>query len=215
LQLRKKENMSDQNPAPTPTPTETPPAAPLIDESEFTRARQEAADAKAKALALQKEIDDMKVNTHKNNKNWQEVARINEEKAKEYETKYSGLKESLIQEKKVSALIVEAQKHGINPQSIPDLELLDFPEISVETTSNGRVLVSGADRAVSKLKQIRPHWFTQTIPAVNPSSPELNRPSGGLITLEQVNAAQEKWAKTKSDADKKSYFDIIQKFKSQ
>ena len=189
--------------------------APIHDDGEITRVRQEAKEAKDRAAALQKQIDDLKINTHKNAQNWQEVARINEEKAKDYEQKYSGLRESLINEKKVSALIVEAQKHGINPQSIPDLELLDFPEISVETTSNGRVLISGADKAVGKLRQIRPHWFNAGTPAVNPSSPELGRPTGGLVTLEQVNAAQAQWLKTKSDSDKQNYFELIQKFKAQ
>lgn len=198
---------------PTETPTETAPK--VVSEEAYERVKADMLKYKKEREDFQKQVDALKVNGHKEKEDWKSVAQIHEDKAKDLETKYNGLKESLVRDRKVAKLTEEALKQGINPASLPDLELLDFEEMSVETTSTGKILVSGQDRAIAKLKQLRPHWFTKTVPGVNPTTPESVRPNNGIVTLAEINAAEAQYKKTKSDADKRAYFDIIQKYKNQ
>jgi hypothetical protein len=209
--------MSQEITTPTETPTETPQPteAPQVVAAEaYERVKADMLKYKKEREELAKMVDTLKVNTHKEKEDWKSVAQIHEEKARDLEQKYSGLKDSLVRDRKVAKLTEEALKHGINPASLPDLELLDFDEMSVETTSTGKILVSGQDRAIAKLKVLRPHWFTKTVPGVNPTTPETGRPNG-LVTLADVNLAEAQYRKTKSEADKKAYYDVIQKYKTQ
>jgi len=204
----------DANNPPAPNDNNNPPAPPAPDDGN-DRIKKDMLKYKQERDALLQQMEDMKLKGHKEKEDWKTVAEHHEQKAKEYETKFSGLQNALINEKKFAALTMEAQKHGINPASLPDLELLDFPEISVETTSTGKILVSGQDRAIAKLKTLRPHWFSNAVPSVNPSTPNLGRPHTGAVTMADLNAAEAQYRKTKSDSDKKAYFEIIQKYKSQ
>lgn len=210
--------MSQENNAPivdannTPLPNDPP--APPIDEGN-DRIKKDMLKYKQERDQLLQQMEEFKLKGHKEKEDWKTVAEHHEQKAKEYETKFSGLQSALINEKKFAALTIEAQKHGINPASLPDLELLDFPEISVETTSTGKILVSGQDRAIAKLKTLRPHWFSTNVPSVNPSTPNVGRPNSGAVTIADLNVAEAQYRKTKSESDKKAYFELIQKYKSQ
>lgn len=198
------------NPNPEP-PVVTPPTDDGIPErmkKDLTRAKQERDE-------LQRQLDEQKLASHKAKEDWKAVAAHHEEKAKDLETKYTGLKTSLLSEKKLTALTIEAQKRGINPAAIPDLDLLDMEEITVEATSTGKILVSGADKAVDSLMRIRPHWFSKSVPGINTATPEANRPSNGTVTVAELNAAGAQYNKSKSESDRKAYYDIIQKYKSQ
>lgn len=179
------------------------------------RIKKDMLKYKDEAAQLRKQIDDLKLNGHKEKEDWKTVAEHHEQKSKEYQQKFEGLKDGLVHEKKISALIIEAQKQGITPASLPDLELLDFDEVSVETTSTGKILVSGQDRAIAKLKTLRPHWFSTSVPNVNPSTPNVGTPNSGIVTMADLNAAEAQYKKTKTEADKKNYYEIIQKYKTQ
>lgn len=187
----------------------------VVSRDAYENVKKDMLKFKQQTAEFQKRLDDMKINGHKEKEDWKSVASLHEEKAKDLETKYNGLKDSLVREKKIGALTIEAQKHGINPASISDLELLDFEEISVETTSTGKILVSGQDRAIQRLKTLRPHWFTANVPSVNTHTPTANKPLTGIVTMEDLNRAQAQYSKTKSDSDLQIYKDIIFKYKSQ
>lgn len=195
--------------------SQNPPPAPPAEDMVSDRIKKDMLKYKQERDALQAQIDDLKLKSHKEKDDWKTVAEHHEQKAKDYETKFSGLQSALMTEKKIAALTIEAQKHGINPASLPDLELLDFDELSVETTSTGKILVSGADRAVAKLKTLRPHWFSQSVPSVNPATPNVSAPRSGLVTVADLNAAADKYQKSKSESDKVAYFDLIKKYKAQ
>lgn len=179
------------------------------------RIKKDMLKYKDEANQLRLQVEDMKLKGHKEKEDWKTVAEHHEQKSKEYEQKFNGLKDGLVNEKKLSALIIEAQRQGITPASLPDLELLDFDEVSVETTSTGKILVSGQDRAIAKLKTLRPHWFSANIPGINPSTPNVSTPNSGIVTMADLNAAEAQYNKTKSEADKKNYYETIQKYKTQ
>lgn len=205
--------MSQENPITENDPNNPNPAP--QDDGASDRIKKDMLKYKQERDALIAENESLKLKTHKEKEDWKTVAEVHEAKAKDYEQKFTGLQSALINKEKISALNIEAQKQGINPTSIPDLELLDFPDVHVETTSNGKILVSGAQVAIAKLKTLRPHWFTTQVPSVNPSTPNVRTASNGNITLADINAAETQYKKTKSDSDKKAYYEIIQKYKSQ
>lgn len=200
------QNPIDQNLNPNPQPTgdEVP-----------DRIKRDMLKYKEERDRLAQQVEEMKLKGHKEKEDWKTVAEHHEQKAKEYEQKFSGLQSALVNEKKVAALSAEAVKQGINPASLPDLELLDFDEVSVETTSTGKILVTGQDRAIAKLKTLRPHWFSSQVPSVNPSTPNVGVPNSGIVTVADLNAAEAQYKKTKSESDKKAYYEMIQKYKSQ
>ena len=206
---------ANQNPLPNTNPQPPVEPTPPQDAGDQDRYKKDMLRYKAELQAANQKIEDMKLRGHKEKEDWKTVAEHHEQKAKEYETKFTGLQSALIQEKKVAALTIEAQKQGLNPASLSDLELLDFDEITVETTSTGKILVSGQDRAIAKLKTLRPHWFSTNVPSVNPSTPNVGTPNSNTVTVAQLNAAEAQYRKTKSEADKKAYFELIQKYKSQ
>lgn len=187
----------------------------VVPKTLYEKTRQDMLDFKNQVKELKATVDAMKVNTHKEKEDWKTVAELHEKTAKDLEQKYSGLKQSLIDEKKMAALTVEAQKQGINPASIPDLNMIDFDELIVETTSTGKILVSGQDKAIARLKTQRPHWFSKSVPNVNTNTPETGKPKSGTVTVADLNAAEAQYRKTKSEADKKAYSDLIQKYKTQ
>lgn len=192
---------------------QVPPTTPIDDGGD--RIKRDMLKYKDENAQLKASLEDMKLRGHKEKEDWKTVAEHHEIKSKEYETKYNGLKEGLVREKKISALIIEAQKQGITPASLPDLELLDFDEVQVETTSTGKILVSGQDRAIAKLKTMRPHWFSTSVPSVNSTTPNVGVPNSNVVTVADLNAAEAQYKKTKSEADKKNYYEIIQRYKAQ
>lgn len=198
-------------PAPTVPDTELPPPP---DEGD-ARIKKDMLKYKDEASSLKKQIEDMKMKGHKEKEDWKAVSEHHEQKAKEYEQKYSGLKEGLIREKKISALMIEAQKQGMMAASLPDLELLDFDDVIVETTSTGKILVTGQDRSIAKLKTLRPHWFTTSVPSVNITTPKVGPANSDIVTMADLNTAESQYKKTRSESDKKNYYEIIQKYKSQ
>lgn len=207
-------NPAPQDPNVDPNASVNPNPVPPNDDV-ADRIKKDMLKYKDEAAQLRAQVEDMKLRGHKEKEDWKTVAEHHEQKAKEYEQKFNGLKDGLINEKKISALVIEAQKQGINPASLPDLELLDFEEVSVETTSTGKILVTGQDRAIAKLKTLRPHWFSNSVPSVNPSTPNVRTPSSDVVTVADLNNAEANWKKTKSESDKKIYFELIQKYKSQ
>lgn len=207
--------MSDNQVTDTVTEEVVVPSPEVVSKEAYDKVKDDMHKYKAELAEMRKHIDDMKVQGHKAKEDWKSVAELHEAKAKDLETRYTGLKESLVKEKKLHALVTEAQKQGINPASLPDLELLDFDEMSIETTSTGKILTSGQDKAIARLKTLRPHWFNKTTPSINPATPELGRPSGSVVTVADLNTAEANYKKTRSESDKIAYFELIQKYKAQ
>jgi hypothetical protein len=124
-----------ETPAKVETPVETPAAAPS-DEAKWKKIAKENEE---RAQALEKQLADQKLAKLKESQNWQEIAKLKEEEANAAKSETNSLKQAVINDKKTSALKTAAVKAGINPQSLDDLDLLDFDEISVETTSQGKL----------------------------------------------------------------------------
>ena len=198
--------LQPQNPAPT-----------SVSEADLLRVKQEADASKARVEALEAELEKQKVNTFKEKEDWKSIAQLNEERAINAETKVKSILNGLVAKEKFNALLVEAQRQGMNPASYSDLELLDFPELVVETTNAGKILVSNAQAAISKLKSMRPHWFTNNVPPINPTVPTDGRPQvpSGSVTIKDIEEAEKAYKLSGKHDDAEKLKTLIFKFKNQ
>jgi hypothetical protein len=206
--------MADNNENSTPPAAPVPQTEPIIDE--VAEARKQAALERQKREQLERDLADAKAQGLKSKDDWKGLAELNEIEANNLRAENTRIKGAIVSQEKYKVLAAEAVKLGINPVSIPDLELLDFTEVTTETLANGKVIVSGAAAAIGNLKRLRPNWFTGDVPNVNPMTPQgsSNQPNGN-VSLDMVIAAQEKWSKSKSDSDKAAYEKMIRQYKGQ
>lgn len=201
-------------------PTDVPPVdttGDMVPRAEFDRVKSDMHKYKTERDAEKTRVEDARIAALKEKNDWKSVAEDAERKAKDFETKYNGLSSSLVENAKLSALKGSALKAGMLKEGLDDLEVFDFEEITVETTSRGKILVSGADQAIENLKKRRPHWFGSKASSVNPASPEIQTPaSGGAVTLQDLSRLEAAYLKSPQDnVAKKAYSDAVYLYKKQ
>lgn len=149
--------------------------------------------AKEKADALEV----IRMNGLKEKDDWKKVAQDFEEKYNTERATNANKDKIIVTDKKMTAIKDAALKAGLLESASDDLELVDFKEVTVETTSTGRINVLGVDRAVQSLKAKKPHWFGKATPNVNGNAPGVGSPSGGSkISEADVLKAEDEARKT-------------------
>jgi hypothetical protein len=109
-----------------------------------------------------------------------------------------------------------AQTLGIRKDALNDLDLLDFDEVIVETTSSGNINIIGADSAVKKLKSERPHWFGSKVGRnVNGNTGDVIDDGIKKLTLKDVRTAEEKARKSRSKDDEDAYKKLLFQYRDQ
>lgn len=211
--------MSDSTETTVETTTTEQPQAPqvpdgFVSQEVFERQKKDLFKYKEEAQNHKKALDEQRLARLKETQNWEAVAKEKEQEAEQEKQRRQSLESSIVQHQKFSALRAEALKQNMHPSSLDDLELLDLPEIHVETTSTGKILVTGADRAIAGLKALRPHWFKQTAPSINPQSPETNLVNPNNITLADLEKLEKAYKLNPTLTNKDAYYNAIQKFKT-
>lgn len=203
---------STQPTEPTVTPEQTPEPAPqpdinqkLIDELKKANAKVQEFESKFK----QREIDELT-----KNQQWQQLAELKEKEASDAVSERDRLKTAFVQKEKMSALRDAALQAGLRKESIPDLRLLDFPEIKLESNGEGDFTATGADKAIQRLKALRPHWFQNAVPNVNSTSPVATG-DGASITYETVKKLQDDYSKNPNSANAEKLKGALLQFKKQ
>lgn len=200
------------HPADPATPA-APPTEPMSpSELEVLKAQLRAAQKKAKDF--EKMLEAEKIAKLTNEKNWEEIARLQQQRADEAEGKLTVFSQALVSEKKMAAIKEAAIRAKVKPQMLDIIERLDYDDVIVETTSTGRVQVLGADKAIERVKMKWPDMFGTTPVSVSATSPETLPPTG-QVSYDQLKAAQEKWSKSRSKADEEHYKGLLIKFKAQ
>ncbi len=173
----------------------------ILDEANALKAKLKDIENKQK----QKEIEELT----KNNE-WQKIADMNDQKAKEYEDRYNTLKTALINDKRLSAIKEAALQSGILKEALEDLRAIDLPEVQIETGASG-VTVTGTDRAIQRLKATKPHWFSKSVPNINANTPSVTNGSSA-ITWDDLKKAE---ADAKKTGKYDNYKELVLKYKSQ
>ncbi len=185
--------MEDQN----QTPQTEPQAEPQNDPTPEPKPNKLVAELekyKKMAKELESKVKNSEIEKAKKDQEWQRVAEIKEQEAREAQEKLDKFKNGFITDKKLTSIREEALRAGLRKESIDDLSLIDFPEISLDPTDEGNFMVSGADKAVQRLKAIRPHWFSNPTPTVNTNTPSVNGAS--KISIEDLKTAELEAKKT-------------------
>lgn len=122
----------------------------------------------------------------KEKQEWQKVAEIKEKEAMEAREQKEKLTKAVVTDKKMSAIREAAMKAGILDSALDDIELLNWNDVEVETTSSGRINVLGAEDGVKRLKTLKPHWFGKSTSKVNSKIPDVNQKSD-VVTVEKLS----------------------------
>lgn len=165
----------------------------------LARAKQLEEKEKTAREALKgKELEQMRAN-----EKWQEIAEIKTREAEEAEKRYKSTVKAVQNDRKFSKLREAALAAGMRKEALDDIELYDFPEVQVETTEAGNIVVNGVKAAIDSLKVRRPYLFGNKSGNLNSALPEVK--NGSRINVSQVLAAEKKWRQSQSAEDFREY----------
>lgn len=184
--------------------------ADFVPREELERVMKDMHKFKSSYKELQEQFARQKTDELKKREEWQQVAEMKEKEAHDFRTRYESLQESLVNDRKFNAVREKALAAGIRQEALQDLELLDFDEVAIETTSTGRVNVIGADKAIQRLKTTRPYWFGRKTAGVNTDSPSVQ--GAQKITYEDIMKAEKK---AKESGDYEPYKELVIKYRQQ
>lgn len=161
------------------------PAPEVVPKSEFDRVLADMHKYKGQLREISSASQAEKEKLLREQNNWQELAQLQESKAREAEEKLQQLQSALVNREKYSALKDAAMKAGIRSEALSDLELVGLDKVQVETTSTGRVNVIGVGQTIESLKLSRPHWFGGAKTNVSGSIPSVDG-SQALVTSQEL-----------------------------
>lgn len=129
-----------------------------------------ARESKERADKLQGELDAAKASSEQEKGNYKSLWE-SEKTAREEEKRNSErLKASVVRSERFRAVFPELKKAGLRDDAQNLIDKMDFDEIEVEATSNGRFLCHGTDLVVEKMRKEYPYAFEQKkAPKVNSS----------------------------------------------
>lgn len=217
--LVKGENMSEPiEPQDDPKDKQDPPSDPPKDlpadppkqDPGMAKALADLQKYKAKVQELETAREQDRINKLRESEKWKELAEEYRTKAEEFENKNKTLSQSMIFDKKYSAVKAAALAAGLRKEAISDLELIDLDGVDIETTSTGRVNVLNVEKAVEDIKATRPHWFGRKGSGINSTEPDVV--SGGEIKYDDIVKAEEKAKKT---GDYAPYKSLLMRFQEQ
>lgn len=187
--------------------------AETVSPADYKKLMKELESYRSKADDLQQTLKHQEMQTLKDQERWKELYELEKKEKEEFSNKYSSMTEAIKKDRKMHEIKVAAQSAGIRKEAFEDLELYDFPEVQIETTSLGNVRVVGAREAIENLKLKRPHLFGKSTGSLNSSSPEVVQ--GGKISTAQIIEAQKKYKQSNSAADLKAYQELVNQYKAQ
>jgi len=195
------------------TETAPPPPEKTYSAKDVERIVNELTQYKTKAIELENKFKNQELEQAKASQEWQKVAELHEKTAKEYQDKFERFKSAVVSDKKLSAIREEAIKAGIRKESLADLGILDYPEVKLDTDSEGNFLVEGADKAVQRLKTLRGHWFQSVAPKVHAESPSVTG-AGNQVSWDDLKKLELDYKKNPNSANAENYKKALLAYKA-
>lgn len=183
-----------------------------VSKAEFDKVLAELHKHKKTATTLKDAADADKTTRMKEQNQWKELAEANEKKAADALAESTRIQTSFLSEKKFSALQSKCTALGLRPEAVSDLEMLDLADITIETTSTGKVNVLGADKYAERLKTLKPHWFTDPKTLNVNTNGTRTHDKGGAVTTQDLIAAEKEARKTGNLAP---YHELHKKYQTQ
>ena len=140
---------------------------------------------------------------------WQKLAEMRASERDQAKEELNGLRDSLVMNKKMTALELVANNLGI--RDVNDVERFGLiNDVVVESTSTGKVNVLGAEEAIKKLKADKPYLFKSGGSSLNPADPEVV--SGKSISFSDIEKER---LKAEETGDYTPYKAIMNKYRMQ
>jgi len=193
--------MSEENQT-NPNETQTPPPAPVVSRADFERVSAELKKLSTDKAALEERIKAKDLEEAKKRQDWKSIAEQKEREAQQAIAESKNLRDSYINEKKFTSLKDEAQRLGLRQEAIDDLSMIGLDDVTIESTSTGKINILGAKAAAEKIKLMRPHWFSNpSLPSVNSDLPSVQ--NGSKISYQKLREAEVEAGKTGNYVDYK------------
>lgn len=158
------------------------------------------------AALKQRDMEDLKKKDE-----WQKVAEIREGESNSYKEEIDLLRSAAISERKHAVIKDIAIRLGMKDKTaLEDLFRYDFNDVAIETTSEGRINVLGAETSVKNLKASRPWLFTGKSVNVNSGLPE--EIGSRQVTMKDVFTAEKK---AKESGDYAPYTQVLKQYQQQ
>jgi hypothetical protein len=182
------ETVTDDNTAlPTETPVEQPKEeTKVVSKTEFDKVMADMHKYKKALREIESTKKQQELQSLKEKQEWQKIAELKEAEANQEREERTKLTKAVVTDKKMSAIREAAMKAGVLDTALDDIDLLNWNDVEVETTSTGRINVIGADDAVKRLKTLKPHWFGKSVGKVNSKIPETTKQNSDVVTLEKI-----------------------------
>ncbi len=188
-----------EDPAPNPNPVD----------KDKERVLKDVLRYKAEVKELQDKLSAQEISGLKSKEDWKKIAEIKEEEAKVAKEELGGVRSALASDKKLSAIRNAAVSAGMKAEALDDLDLYEFEDVVLETTSTGRINVLNAQDAIDRFKMTRPHLFGGKKTNINSDSPGVV--NGGEVTYDAVIKAQKK---AEGSGDYAPYEKILRQFQN-
>ena len=121
------------------------------------RALKDVHRFKDEARSLKEKLKTVEETQLKEKQQWKELYEQRDKEYKDLLGKEEQLRGSIVNEKKFFALKDEAQRLGLLPEAVADLEYWDLSDVLIEATSSGKVNIVNAKQVAEKIKTMRPH----------------------------------------------------------
>jgi hypothetical protein len=196
-------------------PNETKANEAALEAGTIDALRAQLKDANDKNATYERERKEASDKKLAENNEYKTLAENREKELAAERAKTKALTDGIIHNGKMNAIRQAAAKAGLRAEAMDDLDMVDFEEVQVERTDKGRLNVTGAEKAVEKLKATKPHWFAARKPNVDTSKPGVETNVSELVTEDHVIEAEDAYRKSGSDSDKKKYHDLANKYRTQ
>lgn len=206
--------MSDVKPEDTPVdnPVDNPPADDTVPKKAYEEVKNDMLKFKADARkreqeleAVNRKIKELELAGHRAKEDYKAMYEDAEGRAKDFEGKYKDMKDAVVNSTKWSAVSSELVSLGLNQAALRAAErLIEFDDIEVEYTSQGRINVLNAKEFCEKFKSLHPYMFVKGgNPGVNTQTPQVIAP--GKVTMDQVLELEKQFYKTRTPEAKQKY----------
>jgi len=184
-----------------------------VDRKAYDQVRADMLKFKKQVKDFEAKQREEKLRGHREKQEWQKVAELKEKEANEEREKSSRLMKTIITDKKMAAIRNAATKEGILDSALEDLELIDWSDVEIETTSSGRINVHGAEDAIKRTKALKPHWFGKAGAKFSTRVPGAREGEGeALVTVEKLNKLR---TEAKKSGDYSTYEKAFKSFTAQ
>ena len=192
------ENLGNEQTPPVETLTPVEPK--MVEQSVYEATKNDmhkykrmAQEATERQNEYEQKLKDIETNQQKSQGKYKELYEAQSNELNDYKGKYEGVLDSVVGDKKLTAVREFALKHNIRSEALEDLDMVDMSSVVVETTDQGRYNVLGADSFVDRLKSSKPHWFKDA------TAPNLNNNLGSFDGKDKTYSGSELLSLEKKD----------------